>query len=71
MRPARWPRQWRPHLQTSPPFGSSCAQARRVRSRTSEPDTPCMSTLLETDEARIGQHPLLPSGQGAASLPFR
>ena len=29
------------------------------------------SAFLEQDEARFGQHPLLPGGQAAAGLPCR
>jgi len=37
--------------------------------RTSELETRSASALLEQDEARFGQHPLLPGGQAAAGLP--
>jgi hypothetical protein len=39
--------------------------------RTSELETRSGSALLEQDEARFGQHPLLPGGQAAAGLPSR
>ena len=35
----------------------------------SELETRSGSALLEQDEARFGQHPLLPGGQAAAGLP--
>ena len=49
-----------------------CVYHRRCgKHRASEPETPGASALLEQYEARSGQHPLLPSGQAAAGLPFR
>jgi hypothetical protein len=54
-----------------PTTGWCHKQGRQISSATPELETRSGSALLEQDEARFGQHPLLPSGQAAASLPSR